>query len=177
MGDKVSKKKLSEEERLVIGQAIFAKIADEMSTKNPDGMRGRFNQRMADEWESTGYKSKTMMLNGKSVGSAWVNLAKAKPAATTKRLVVTDADMVAEYAYENTDDLLRYVKEHAQEVAEWFLHDSGSLADGAEVVEDTQPAEPEHVRSVTLKVVPEEVAEALKGQLPQAIAGLLEGGE
>lgn len=159
-------------ERLAVASAIKKRVDEAMSTKDPDSLRGRADAEVLRMYDQTGAKSYDLKVSGEKVGTYSVRTSKPK---ARKVAVVDDPDMVAEFAYENTDDMMRYVREHAQEVAQWFLEDSGTIADGAEVTE--QGGGPERL-GTTLRVDPAKVGEALQGRLPQAIAGLLgEGSE
>ena len=50
------------------------------------------------------------------------------------------------------------------------------MPDGCEAVTVATPAQPEHPKGTVLRVDTQKVAQALRGNLPQAVSALLEGG-
>lgn len=157
-------------ERLAIASAIQKRVNEYMSAKDPDSLRGRADAEVLRMYDRTGARSYDLKVAGEKVGTYSVRLSKPK---SRKVAVVDDPDAVAAYAMDNPDDLVRYLRERAGDVAQWLLEDSGTVADGAEVTE--QGGGPERL-GTTLRVDPAKVGDALHGQLPQAIAGLLDGG-
>lgn len=171
-------KRLSDTERLAVAQAVFKAMADEVSTKNPDGLRGRMDARLLDAYEATGAKSFDLKVDGKKVGTYSVVVSKARPEQVDTRVAVTDHRRLARWLARNLDELAGYVARHGTDVAAFMLDEYGELPDGCETYEVlAHEAEPERAERTTLRVDGQKVAEALRGRLPEAVAGLLEGGE
>lgn len=151
--------------KLFAYQAMFKVLSDEVSTKNPRSLRSIADESVIKTYESTGAKSYDAKINGEKVGTYSVRISKAKK---NEKVQVTDERAYRTWAFENglaqmtVDDEL--VIQHC--------HTTGEVPDGAEIVTEEVP---EHVAGTTLKVEPEKVAHALKGELPTVIAGLLEG--
>ena len=63
-------------QRLAIAQALYKKIAEMVSTKEPESLRSEVDEQVKGFYAATGGKSYDVNLNGKQVGTMTVNVAK-----------------------------------------------------------------------------------------------------
>lgn len=166
-------------ERLAIEQALYNRLGEDVSTKNPDSLRYAADVDMVETYRNTGYKSRDVMVNGMKVGTHSVRVGKGKDARTTKRLAVLDAAQLVQFIQSDkcVEERAEYLELMAQNFAEFMLETYGIVCDGCEVVEETVPAQPPTISGTTMRIDADKVAEALKGYLPTTFGGLLGGGE
>ena len=165
-------------ERLAIEQAVYNAIGADVSTRDPDNLRGEVNQYYHDLYEQTGATGFEVRLRGQKIGTYGFSKVRGQKAHTERIVTVTDrAALLADESDEFNDWLSAYVTEHIDELAVRYATETGELLDGMAVVEREHPATPDTIRpNGTLRVRPEKVAAALGNALPATIAGLLEGG-
>lgn len=163
----------SDFQNLAIAQAVYKAVADEVSTKNPDGLRGRMDSQVINDYMETGVKSRDLLINGEKVGTYSVKVSKAKPGVVTKQLAVNDPAHVALWAFENQDELREFVERNAGAFADYCFENYGEVPDGCEIVTTKSDPVPPQPTGTTLRVDPDKVGHAMAGQLPQAVAGLL----
>lgn len=166
---------MNDMERLAVAQAVYKAVAEQVSTRNPGGVRGRMDQRVLDMYEATGAKSFDVRVNGEKVGTYSVSVPKSKDPRPRTEVVVNDASQVVAWARDNPDDTDAFVESHAAEFAEWQLDRSGTVVDGTDVW-NVAPDRSETVPRTVLKVDAPKVAEALRGLPPDTIIRLLEDG-
>lgn len=164
-------------ERLAIEQAVYSAIGADVSTRDPDNLRGEVNQYYHDLYEQTGATGFEVRINGQKIGTYGFSKVRGQRAYTERVVTVTDVDALR--ADEN-DGFLEYcsgwLEEHLPELAVQYAQETGELLDGMAVVEREHPATPDTIRpNGTLRVRPERVAAALGNALPATIAGLLGG--
>lgn len=165
-------------EQLAVKQALFSRLGDDVSTKNPDSLRHAADVDMIATYNSTGYKSRDVMVNGQKVGTHSVRIGKGREAQTRKRLVVKDPYAFDAYVKEQAmDEALEYIHLMMDNFAAFMLETYGVVPDGCSVVEDTTPAQPPTVQGTTLRIDPDKVADAISGYLSTGVAMLLGGGE
>ena len=165
-------------ERLTLAQALLKTVTKYTSTKDPDSLRSRADADMLGNYERMGMKSVDLRINGEKVGTYSVKVSKATPAREVAQVVVEDPERALKWAETDAHDELReWLLAHMQEFATWCFDGYGEVADGARVDAVETPGTPERATGTTLRVDGAKVAHALRGQLPAAVAGLLEGGE
>jgi hypothetical protein len=166
-------------ERLAIEQALFNRLGEDVSTKNPDSLRYAADSDMIETYRNTGYKSRDVMVNGTKVGTHSVRISKGKDAQTVKRLAVMDGHELEQFVQsdECADERAEYLALMAQNFAEWMLETYGIVCDGCEVVTEIIHAQPPTVLGTTLRIDAEKVSAALNGYLDAPIAGLIGGGD
>ena len=164
-------------ERLAVAQAVYKAVADIVSTKNPDGMRAEADRQLMDAYAQMGVRSMDLKVAGQKVGTYSVTLAKAVPEKQAARLDVTDHGELVRWLKEDPDAMDSLIEMYADQYAQALFAASGEVPDGCEATTVVTPAQPEHPKGTTLRVDVHKVAEALKGQLPEAVAGLLEGSQ
>ena len=178
-------------EQLAIKQALYSKLGEDVSTKNPDSMRAQMDEAYVSSYlasVATGASSKTnsVFVNGQEVGTYSVRTRKKKPLEKKKRLVIKDPYALEKFIEDNINQCVRneempyaelYAQAMAQNFAEYVLEMYGELPDGCEIVTETIPAQRPQVIGTTLKIDADKVADAIGGYLPTTLAGLLGGGE
>lgn len=166
--------KLSNVEKLIIKQAFVNAVSNDVSTKNPDNLRGQLDATMKQAYYDNplGGRSFDLRLMGRKVGTYSVTVSEGKPQEVSKSLEVKDRAQFMEWAEANG-----YVEKVADMDA--ILSDfreNGEIPDGCEPIEVVTP---EVVGGVvtrsTMRVYPKKVAEALGPQLEAAAYALLEG--
>lgn len=170
---------LTDMERAYVGQALYKRVAEEMSTGNPDNLRGRADAELRRRYEETGAKSYDAILFGRKVGTWSVNVSNGAPERIEEVLSVRDWGAFRQWMELNPDDVLEYVaQEAAVDFCEWNVARTGELPDGARVGHVRITAQSPSVRSTTPRIDPGEVAEAIRDNLPggDRIAGVLEAG-
>ena len=157
---------MTDMERLAIAQAVYKMVADAISTKDPDSIRGRCDAGMMDAYAADGTKSRDLRIGGEKVGTYTVRTAKAVHGS---RIDVTDED--AYYAWADENGLMKAVVDAAA-VQAW-MDETGEVPDGcASVTTDV----PEHATGTTLRVDVEKVVDAMHGQLDGVRALMLGDG-
>lgn len=164
-------------ERLAIEQALYSKLGEDVSTKNPDSLRSEADREVVENYRTMGAKSYDVHVNGQKVGTYSVRTSKERPQETKRRLVVSDPYALDAYAREHADEAMEYVHMMMDNFAVFMLETHGVLCDGCEMVEDTISARPSEVIGTTLRVDADKVADAIRGYLPTGIAHLLDGGD
>lgn len=170
--------KLPLEEQLYVKQALYSRLAGDVSTKDPDSLRGQFDAALVETYANTGYKSKDAMIDGQKVGTYSVHVGKGKPQEVVSELRVTDHGRLIDYVLysdECADERKEYLELMAKNFAEFCVHTYGTVCDGCEMVERVIPEQPPKVLGTTLRIDAEKVGKALGGYLPTSIAGMLEG--
>lgn len=162
-------------EKLAIAQAVFKVVADQVSTKNPSSIRSQADNDLMDMYEKMGVKSIDLKVNGEKVGTYSVTMAKATPEKHKKSIRITDITKLDSWAESNPDEYNEWLPTAWEDFANYCFEQYGEVPDGCEVVDEVTPATKERPKGTTLRVEPQKVATALKGELPEVVAGLLEG--
>ncbi len=168
---------LTEMQELALWKAI-ADAANERITTRPKGgsnLRTEIDDSMVALYESTGADRVKLNLNGQDVGTMSMTFTKPKQGVEMR---VTDTEKLVKWL-RTTDEgadvlstIICGIK--LQEAIITAATDYGFLPDGCAMVE---VCEPKHYKGTMLKVDGMKVARAMAGELPSAIAGLLEMGE
>ena len=159
-------------QRLAIAQALYKKIAEMVSTKEPESLRSEVDEQVKGFYAATGGKSYDIDINGKQVGTMTVNVAKES---TSTVFDLADDTAFTRWLFDTDDGreaCARYAYEHAEAFTKWLASDTGEIPDGVEVREVTVP---KHIKNTTLRVDPGKVASALGNTLSPVVAGLLGG--
>lgn len=169
---------MSEVERLAVEQAVYNAIGADLKTGVADNLRGRVNDQYRQLYELTGATGFEVRVNGEKVGTYGFPKVSGQPARTVQEFQVTDMQALRCWDDDAFHEYVaKFFDQHLAELAIQYAQETGDLPDGVELVEVTTPATPDGIRpNGTLRVKPEKVAAALRGQLPSVIAGLLEGG-
>ena len=164
-------------EQLAISQALYNLVADQVSTKDPDNLRGRVSQKYVELYEETGAKSFDVKLGGEKVGTFSLTVSKPTDSVTKTDFFVTDEAKFRAWEDFNAA-ALDYATAHLQQIADWAFGMTGEIPEGCEVQQFEIAGMPGgEVTRTTLKVDTEKVVELVGNGLPEAARGLLEGGE
>lgn len=166
-------------ERLAIEQALYQRIAEDVSTKNADSLRSACDEQIINNYRAMGAKSYDTHVNGQKVGTYSVRMSKEKPEQVQKQLIVTNPEELNTYVQsdECKEELTEYINLMAQNFAEYLLDTYGIVAEGCEVVDEVTPAQSTQVIGTTLRIDADKVAKALSGYLPTVIGGLIDAGQ
>lgn len=154
---------MNDSERLLIAQAIYKAVASEVKT-GEDNLRGRVDAEYLDLYEKTGAKSFDMRLNGEKVGTYSVRVTEPK---VRDELAVVNYQALCNWAEENgcmMPDMAAIQR---------CFEETGEVPDGCVV----ERIETEGRATPSLRVDAQKVADVMGAQLPDAVRGLLEGGE
>lgn len=165
---------LTEMQELALWKAI-ADAANERITTRPKGgsnLRTEIDDSMVALYESTGADRVKIDLNGQDVGTMSMTFTKPKQGVEMR---VTDTEKLVKWLRttdEGADILATIICGiKLQEAIIAAATDYGFLPDGCAMVE---VCEPKHYKGTMLRVDGMKVARAMAGELPSAIAGLLE---
>lgn len=161
-------------ESLAIAQALYNKLGEVVSTKDPSSLRSELDGFFKGQYELTGAKSFDVKIGEDSVGTYSVVTTKEKPAETVQQFEVRSYLDLARWFDGVPDSEIRdFVAKDLQVFAEYWFAENGELPDGCGLNEIVILAQPKQYKCSKLVVSPEKVLEALQGQLPQAVRGLL----
>ena len=158
-------------QRLAIAQALYKRLAEMVSTKDPESLRSEVDGEIKAFYEATGAKSYDVNLNGQKCGTFSVNVAK-ESTKTVFDLVDDDAFGKWITGDEVVDIIDAFIDSHIEEFVKFAVETTGEIPDG---VEPRTVTTPEYVKGTTIRIDPRKVAAALGNALPSTIAGLLEG--
>lgn len=166
--------KMGKLQRVAIAAALEKQLKKVLDARAADSPRAEVDDELREAFERDGVDRKRIIVNGTEVGT--LSLSFTKPKSGVK-MRVDSAAKLAEWLRatdEGADTLmlaLSDVKVQGAIIAAATGY--GFLPDGCRMAEVDEPA---RIKGTVLRVKPEKVAEALAGELPQAVAGLL-GGE
>lgn len=165
---------LTDVEKLIVKQAIFNAVADDVKTKEPSNLRGQLDEIMKESYYGNPMagKSYDLRLMGQKVGTYSLTVSKGKPQEVRRSFEVEDKDRFTAWAEENG-----FVKIDMEAVQAHFAA-TGEIPEGCSGIEVIVP---EVVGGVvtrtTVKVDQAEVGRVLGPQLESIAYALLEGGE
>jgi hypothetical protein len=164
-------------EKLAVMQAMMKAIGEQVSTKNPDGLRYACDQRVTEAYEKQGIKSIDVRVQGEKVGTYTVRTSKPAKPREDVEIEILDVAEFGAWLKDNSGELQDYLTLHGSQVAQFMFDAWGIIPDGCNAIRVTIPGHGEQAEGTTLKVDPRKVAHALQGTLPERIAGMLEGGK
>ena len=169
----------AEIERLAFAQALYSKLGEIVSTKDPDSLRAAVDEFYKDLYETTGAKSFEVSIDGQKVGTYSVRVSKPKPAETKERLIVEDAGTFSVWIEHetNAEVLQMFAQSRLEEFANWLFETTGEIPYGCFVEQTVSLAQPARYSGGALKVDPLSVLDAMQGKLGTAVKGILGGGE
>ena len=158
--------------RLAVAETI-AKACNELT--NPRGgkhgapnLRTEVDDSLRDLYAVHGVSQTEIRINGEKVGTVSARVSKPKRGV---RPEIVNLGAFAKWLKEDEDYLLMLIDRYKSEVLAWCEAD-GVLPAGCRMTEYEEPAQ---WLGTTVRVDAKKTAEALRGELPQAVAGLLEG--
>lgn len=155
----------SDIEKLIVAQAVYKIVSEEVSTKDPDNLRGRVDAHYREKFEQDGGKSYDLNLFGKKVGTYSVSVTKPK-----KQRVLNVVDPVAFMAWCEDNDCIITEPDIAK--ANRHFDYTGELPAGCSMV--TVEDDGGKFKHGTLRINAASVNDALGGTLLPAL--LTEGG-
>lgn len=167
---------LTNKEKLIIEQAFYKAIAEDVATKNPDNLRGIVDAEYKTLYEETGAKSFDAKLNGEKVGTYSLTISKPTDSREEKICEVDDLDVLREWdGYPQL--AMHYIFDRTREAVAKYFKDTGEVPPGCITLDVVYPGNPGgEVERTALKVDTDKVAEALGNRLPEAAMLLLGGG-
>lgn len=145
------------------------KILDARAANSP---RADVDDELRDAFEREGVDRKRIIINGREVGTLSLSFTKPKSGVDMR---VDSAQRLADWVRdtdEGRDALMMAIGDvRVQDALVAAATGYGFLPDGCRMVQANEPA---RIKGTVLRVKPEKVAEALAGELPQAVAGLLD---
>lgn len=166
-------------ERLIVAQAVYKKVAEEVKTGDPSNLRGAVAQSYRDMYDMTGATSFDLKLDGVKVGT--FSFAKTKPEeAWVERLMeVADPEGLRGWiARSDRSAADEYLSANAADFAAWWLAKTGELPEGCRVREVVHEQTEAGIKgNGTMKVDADMVARVLtEHALDEGIAGYLLAG-
>lgn len=158
-------------ERLAIAQAVYKAVGKIVSTKG-ESLRVECDRKVLNDFMLDGVDRRRLMINGQAVGTYSIKMSKPVDGVEPE---LVDAGKFIQWIRESDgglDMLKRLVHSDPAKMVKLAACD-GELPDGCRV---RRVCEPPKVTGTLVTVKPEKVAAALGGELPGAIAGLIEGG-
>lgn len=171
-GEEPPEDMLTDEGKLLVMQAFYSSVGEEVKTKNPNNLRGRVDAKFRKLYEETGAKSFAMRLFGNDVGT--FSIVTTKPTESVERveLAVDDEDAFMAWALTNG-----YFKVDF-DAADAHFRQTGEVPPGCHARKVHVPGTPGGaVRSTALKVDRRAVLDAIGPRLEGVSHALLEGGE
>ena len=170
---------LSNREKLIIEQAFYKAIAEDVATKNPDNLRGRVDAEYKDLYKETGAKSFDAKLNGEKVGTFSLTISKPTDSREEKLCEIDDIDALREWdGYAQLAMHYIFDKSRAAKAVQEYFKETGEVPEGCVTLDVVYPGNPGgEVERTALKVDTEKVAEVLGNRLPEAAMLLLGSGQ
>ena len=168
---------LNDAERLVLMQALYNVIGEQVSTKNPFSLRSEMDEKYRELYETTGSKSFDVKFGDEVVGTYSIRFSKEKDSETYLEFEVNDQVALA-YWFNNAANreiVNSFVAMRLRDFAEYYFTETGEMPDGCEIAKHIKPAVDKAYIGGALKIDNDTVASVLGNALP-GIAGLLEGG-
>lgn len=167
---------LNELQQLALLEALQKAAKKQTDPKNGDSLRSDADAALMKAYAADGTDRRRIIINGVEVGSLSMTFTKASE---TDELRIIDADELVRWL-QTTDegtDVLRAVVQGNAATRSAMLNAAkgyGFLPDGCAVEHVVTPSRP---KGTMLRVKEREVAQALQGELPAAVAGVLMPGE
>lgn len=188
---------------LAVAQAVYKAVAGAVSTKDGSSLRAQCDRALADMYDVAGTDRVRLTVNGAEVGTLSVRYSKAAEGAEVTDEQAFEDWCAERYPVSYETHFDRLTPEQQRQVAEMMREmspgsavpchemperDRAQLRQGPESEVITPDGEvvdgmrwvsrPKAPVGTTIRgCEPEQVAEALHGQLPQVVAGLLSGWE
>lgn len=169
--------KLNEEQQLAVAQALYKRVGEMVSTKNPDSLRNAVDAKYKQLYIDTGAKSFDVNIDGQKVGTYSLRFAKNKPSETVRTFEINDFTALAKWFSDDVDEVeyMRFAALSLKDFAEWYFGDTGELPGGCEIVESVTPETGGEYLGGVLKIDMESMACALEATSPQMAGYLMEG--
>lgn len=155
-------------------QAEYQRLASIVSTTEPDSLRRALDDVARLRYEQDGIKSYEVKIGDRKVGTYTVRATKEEPERTDTHLEF-DAGKAREWVETVDRDWLGgYLADHAVEIAEAYMRETGEILEISKVVEERIPAIPSTFKNMVLKIDREKVENALMEAEAKQIEGSVE---
>lgn len=164
--------KLNDIQRVAVAAALDKQLKKVLDARAVDSPRAKVDDDLRGAFERDGVDRKRIIVNGTEVGT--LSLSMTKPSQGVE-MRVESASRLAEWVRstdEGRDALMLAIGDvRVQDALVSAAKEYGFLPYGCRAAYVDEPA---RIKGTVLRVKPEKVAEALAGELPQAVAGLLD---
>lgn len=164
--------KLNDIQRLAVAAALEKQVKKMTDTRSVDSLRTRADDDLRAMFDETGVDRVRIRIGEYDV--ATLTLSFTKPV-QGEEMRVDSAARLADWVRdtdEGRDALMMAIGDvRVQDALVAAATEYGFLPDGCRMVQVDEPA---RIKGTVLRVKPEKVAKALAGELPQAVAGLLD---
>lgn len=162
---------LTDMERLAVASALEKQVKKLTDTRAADSLRTRADDSLRALYDATGCDRVRIEVAGREVGTLTLSFTKPK---TGVEMRVDSADKLGDWV-RGTDEgrdalMLALCDTRVQDALAKAAAEYGFMPDGCRMVDVDEPA---RIKGTVLRVQPDKVARALAGELPQAVAGLL----
>ena len=167
---------LNELQRLAVAQSLYNVVGAAVSTKGGDSMRALLDAEARELYEAAGVKSRDIVMpDGTKVGTYSAKISKAVAESREPHVYVDDFKALSAWLLDNTLLMAGWIERDAvlDDFLQWALSSTGEVPAGCGVTEVVHHARPAQFAGTVLRVDPQAVADALKGELPGVVAGLL----
>lgn len=158
-------------QRVAVAAALEKQLKKVLDSRAVDSTRAEVDDELRDAFERDGVDRKRIIINAKEVGT--LSLSMTKPRHGVEMRVEDEAELAGwlRSTDEGLDVLSLIVLDgQVRDAIVKAANRYGFLPDGCRMVQVDEPA---RIKGTVLRVKPEKVAEALAGELPQAVTGLL----
>ena len=161
----------NDSQRLAVMQTLYNELGNEVSARNPDGLRAKVDDALLCDYAENGTDRRRISINGEEVATLSIRFSKEHA-----RAIIEDCSALADWMAdpERRQLLVALLREKGQAVADWYMDVlSGEIPDGCSAY-----VEPKRPNGTVLKVDRERIISALGMNLPQAMVyALTDGGE
>lgn len=152
-------------------QAEYQRLADVVSTKDPDSLRSALDEVARMRYERDGIKSYDVKVGESKVGTYTVRASKEEPERTEKRTSI-DIEAAREWLGEvEWDFISAFIEEHIEDFISEYTFKTGEVLPFVRTVEEHVPATPSMFKNMVLKVDAEKVGKALREAEAKQIEG------
>lgn len=158
-------------QRVAVAAALEKQLKKVLDSRAVDSTRAEVDDELREAFERDGVDRKRIIINAKEVGT--LSLSMTKPRHGVEMRVEDEVALTGwlRGTDEGLDVLSLIVLDgQVRDAIVKAANRYGFLPDGCRMVQVDEPA---RIKGTVLRVKPEKVAEALAGELPQAVTGLL----
>lgn len=163
---------LSTIQKVAVAAALDKQLKKILDTRSADSPRAKVDDELRESFEEEGVDRKRIIINRTEVGTLSLSFTKPKLGVEMR---VDSAARLADWVRdtdEGRDALMMAIGDvRVQDALVAAATEYGFMPEGCRMARVDEPAT---IKGTTLRVKPEKVAEALSGELPQTVAGLLD---
>lgn len=163
---------LSTLQRVAVAAALEKQLKKVLDSRAVDSPRAKVDDDLRGAFERDGVDRKRIIINAKEVGTLSLSMTEPRHGVEMR---VDSASKLADWVRdtdEGRDALMMAIGDvRVQDALVAAATEYGFLPDGCRMAQVDEPA---RIKGTVLRVKPEKVAEALAGELPHTVAGLLD---